>query len=132
MESDAAPARRSDGLDATFAALSDGTRRAILGRLRGGERSLSELAAPFAMSQTAVSKHVRVLEEAGLVAVEKRGRTRHCRLTAAPLQGVAGWIEDYQAFWTGQLDALGAFLTQEDTREEEKREERTREEETTE
>lgn len=97
-------------LDATFSALGDSTRRAILERLRAGEVTLSELSAPFDMSQTAVSKHVRVLSEAGLVAVEKRGRTRYCRLEATPLSDAATWLNDYERFWNSQLDRLGAFL----------------------
>ena len=95
-----------DHLDTTFAALSDGTRRAILSKLMAGETSLSELAEPFQMSQTAVSKHVRVLTNAGLVDVEKRGRTRHCRLNAARMKEATDWLMDYQAFWTQQLDSL--------------------------
>lgn len=97
-------------LDQTFAALGDGTRRAILSRLTQGEAALSELAAPFDMSQTAVSKHVRVLSEAGLVRVSKRGRTRYCRLEAAPMKQAAEWLETYQTFWEGQFDALARYL----------------------
>jgi len=93
-------------LNTTFAALSDETRRAILGRLMQGEARLSDLAAPFAMSQTAVSKHVRVLRNAGLVVVEKRGRTRHCRLNAAAMKQASDWLADYQSFWTAQFDNL--------------------------
>ncbi|MCI4663961.1 MAG: metalloregulator ArsR/SmtB family transcription factor [Neomegalonema sp.] len=99
-------------LDAVFAALSDETRRAILARLREGEARLSDLAQPFDMSQTAVSKHVRVLNDAGLIEIEKRGRSRHCRLTAAPLQDASAWLTDYEAFWSAQFDQLGAFLEQ--------------------
>jgi len=97
-------------LDQTFAALGDGTRRAILARLTRGETALSEIAAPFEMSQTAVSKHVRVLTDAGLVSVTKRGRTRYCRLEAAPMQQAAEWLETYQKFWAGQFDALAKHL----------------------
>jgi DNA-binding transcriptional ArsR family regulator len=97
-------------LDQTFAALGDGTRRAILARLTLGETALSEIAAPFAMSQTAVSKHVRVLSDAGLVRVTKRGRTRYCRLEAAPMKAAAEWLESYQAFWEDQFDALAKHL----------------------
>ncbi|WPZ36523.1 metalloregulator ArsR/SmtB family transcription factor [Thalassobaculum sp. OXR-137] len=97
-------------LDQTFAALGDGTRRAILARLTQGEAALSEIAEPFEMSQTAVSKHVRVLSEAGLVRVSKRGRTRYCRLEAAPMKQAAEWLETYQKFWEGQFDALARYL----------------------
>jgi DNA-binding transcriptional ArsR family regulator len=100
-------------LDATFAALSHGTRRAILHQLMSGESKLSDLAEPFNMSQTAVSKHVRVLSDAGLLIVEKRGRVRHCRLNAEPMRQVTGWLNDYQSFWTGQFDALGQLLAKE-------------------
>ncbi|MEH6477239.1 MAG: metalloregulator ArsR/SmtB family transcription factor [Sneathiella sp.] len=103
-----------ENLDTTFAALSDETRRAILGRLMKGETSLSELAEPFQMSQTAVSKHVSVLSEAGLLTVEKRGRTRHCRLNAEPMKQATDWLIDYQAFWTQQFDNLALFLASED------------------
>jgi len=97
-------------LDQTFAALGDGTRRAILARLAQGETALSEIAEPFQMSQTAVSKHVRVLSEAGLVSVSKRGRTRYCRLEAAPMKQAAEWLETYQKFWEGRFDALAQYL----------------------
>ena len=97
-------------LDQTFAALGDGTRRAILARLAQGEAALSEIAEPFDMSQTAVSKHVRVLSDAGLVSVSKRGRTRYCRLEAAPMKQAADWLETYQKFWEGQFDALARYL----------------------
>ncbi len=97
-------------LDQTFAALSDGTRRAILGRLAQGEAALSEIAEPFSMSQTAVSKHVRVLSDAGLVQITKRGRTRYCRLEATPMKAAAGWLETYQHYWQGQFDALARHL----------------------
>jgi DNA-binding transcriptional ArsR family regulator len=97
-------------LDGVFGALSDPTRRAIVARLAGGETTLSDLAAPFAMSLTAVSKHVRVLVAAGLVAQEKRGRTRFCRLEREPLQAAGAWITSYTEFWEGQLDALAAHV----------------------
>jgi DNA-binding transcriptional ArsR family regulator len=97
-------------LDGVFGALSDPTRRAIVARLATGEAPLSELAAPFDMSQTAVSKHVKVLMAAGLVAQEKRGRTRYCRLERRPLQAAGGWISSYAEFWEGQLDSLAAHV----------------------
>ena len=98
-------------LDTTFAALGDGTRRAILERLMQGEARLSDLAEPFEMSQTAVSKHVRVLSSAGLLVVEKRGRTRHCRLNAHVMKDASDWLASYQAFWTQQFDNLAQHLT---------------------
>ena len=101
-------------LDTTFAALGDRTRRAILGRLATGEAGLSELAEPFEMSQTAVSKHVGVLTEAGLVLVEKRGRTRYCRLNAVALKGATEWLADYESFWTDQVANLADHLSQDD------------------
>ncbi len=97
-------------LDATFTALGDSTRRAILARLAGGETALSEIAKPFDMTQTAVSKHVRVLREAGLVEVTKRGRTRYCRLSTAPMQEAIDWLKTYQVFWEERLDALSRFV----------------------
>ncbi len=99
-------------LDRTFAALSDGTRRAILARLMLGEARLSDLAAPFDMSQTAVSKHVRVLSNAGLLVVEKRGRTRHCRLNARAMKSASDWLADYQSFWTRQFDNLAQHMSE--------------------
>lgn len=95
-----------ENLDATFAALSHETRRAILRQLMQGETRLSDLAEPFDISQTAVSKHVRVLSTAGLVVVEKRGRIRHCRLNAQPMKRATDWLSDYQTFWTRQFDNL--------------------------
>lgn len=103
-------------LDTTFGALSDETRRAILSRLVDGEAGLAELAEPFDMSQTAVSKHVRVLQDAGLVHVEKRGRTRFCRLDAAALQPAAHWLGEYEFFWDRQVGSLAEHLNQEDNR----------------
>ena len=107
-----------ENLDTTFAALSDETRRAILLQLMQGEARLSDLAEPFDMTQTAVSKHVRVLSNAGLVVVEKRGRTRHCRLNTSGMRGMRGmknafdWLADYQSFWTQQFDNLAQHLAQ--------------------
>lgn len=99
-------------LDATFAALSDETRRRILAQLTHGEARLSDLAEPFEMSQTAVSKHVRVLSNAGLVQMEKRGRTRHCRLNASALKEASEWLSDYQTFWTQRFKNLAQHLDQ--------------------
>ena len=102
-------------LDRTFSALSDGTRRAILQRLAVGEARLSDLAKPFDMTQPAVSKHVRVLSDAGLVVVEKRGRTRHCRLNASRMKDASEWLWDFRAFWTQQLDHLARHLAEDAT-----------------
>ena len=97
-------------LNQTFAALSDGTRRAIVARLVEGETPLSDLAEPFEMSLTAVSKHVRVLSDAGLVSVAKRGRTRYCQLQAAPMKQASIWLDDYRKFWEDQFHSLSKFL----------------------
>jgi len=100
----------STALDSTFAALSDATRRGILARLASGEASVSELAAPYEMSLPAVSKHLRVLESAGLVARRKDGRVQRCQLTATPMKNAADWIEHYRRFWEAQFDSLARFL----------------------
>lgn len=98
-------------LDSTFAALSDATRRGILARLAsGGETSVSELATPYKMSLPAVSKHLRVLENAGLVSRQKDGRVHRCRLLAEPMKDAASWIEHYRVFWEAQLDSLARYL----------------------
>jgi DNA-binding transcriptional ArsR family regulator len=97
-------------LDATFGALADPTRRAILARLTLGESTVTELAAPFDVSLPAVSKHLRVLESAGLLQREIDGRIHRCRLAAQPMKDAAAWIETYRAFWEDQLDALAADL----------------------
>jgi DNA-binding transcriptional ArsR family regulator len=97
-------------LDSTFAALSDATRRGILARLATGEASVTELAQPYDMSLPAVSKHLRVLESAGLVARSKNGRVHRCRLEAAPMKSAAAWIEHYRQFWETQLDSLQRYL----------------------
>jgi DNA-binding transcriptional ArsR family regulator len=98
-------------LDSTFAALSDATRRGILARLaRQGETSVSDLAAPYKMSLPAVSKHLRVLETAGLVSRQKDGRVHRCRLRPGPMKDAAAWIEHYRQFWETQLDSLERYL----------------------
>jgi DNA-binding transcriptional ArsR family regulator len=97
-------------LDRTFAALSDPTRRAILTRLARGDASVSELAAPFAMSLPAISKHLRVLEQAGLIERTRDGRVHRLRLVAQPLHEAAAWIAHYQQFWEQQLVALADYL----------------------
>lgn len=97
-------------LDATFAALGDATRRAIVAQLATGEAPLSRLAEPFDMSLTAVSKHVRVLADAGLVSVQKRGRIRHCKLQARPMKDAVDWLNNYQVFWEDNFQALATYL----------------------
>lgn len=97
-------------LDATFGALADPTRRAIVERLTHGEASVGELAQPFDISLPAISKHLTVLEQAGLVARTKEGRVRHCRLIEEPMHDALEWIATYGNFWEGQLDSLGRFL----------------------
>lgn len=101
------PANR---LDSTFAALADPTRRAILARLAAGEAGVMELARPFAMSQPAISKHLKVLERAGLVSRGRRGPSRPCRLQAAPLREVARWTERYRRYWEGSFSRLDRLL----------------------
>jgi DNA-binding transcriptional ArsR family regulator len=97
-------------LDATFGALADPTRRAILARLAQGEAMVTELAEPFRVSLPAISKHVRVLEAAGLLEREVDGRVHRCRLAAQPMKNAAAWIEQYRAFWELQFDALAKYL----------------------
>jgi DNA-binding transcriptional ArsR family regulator len=96
--------------DAVFRALGDPTRRAILDRLRRREEGVTQLCAPFAMSQPAISQHLRVLADAGLVRARRRGRERLYRLNARPLREVFDWLGHYQAFWSEKLDALGDLL----------------------
>ncbi|WP_209003587.1 metalloregulator ArsR/SmtB family transcription factor [Labrenzia sp. CE80] len=103
-------------LDNTFAALSDSTRRAIISRLSQGEATLSDLADPFDMSLTAVSKHLKVLSDAGLVDIEKRGRSRHCRLQGEPIKEAVDWLDKYEAFWVDRFDSLARHLAKEDKR----------------
>jgi DNA-binding transcriptional ArsR family regulator len=99
-----------DHLSTTLAALSDPTRRAILARLAGGEATVTELAAPFAMSMPAVSRHLKVLEHAGLITRAREAQWRPCRISAAPLKDVAEWLAHYQRFWTESLDRLDEYL----------------------
>jgi len=99
-------------LNQTFAALADPTRRAILARLASGEAGVMELAAPFAMSQPAISKHLKVLERAGLVIRGRRGPSRPCRLQAEPLREVARWAEHYRRYWEGSFRRLDRYLGQ--------------------
>jgi DNA-binding transcriptional ArsR family regulator len=109
----------SAALDATFSALADPTRRAILASLaERRETSVTELARPYAMSLPAISKHLRVLEDAGLLARRKEGRVHHCRLVAAPMKPAVAWIERYQQFWEERLDALKRYLEETPSKEE--------------
>ena len=101
-------------LNRTFAALADPTRRSILRRLSSGSTTVSELAGPFSMSLPAVSKHLSVLENAGLVQRDKQGREYHCRLLAGNLREALDWIAFYRGFWEGQLDSMERFLAEED------------------
>jgi len=102
----------ADQLSTTFAALADPTRRTILARLATGERSVSELAAPFEMSMPAVSKHLRVLERAGLIVRARDAQWRPCRLNASPLKQVADWTERYRHIWEARFDRLDTYLQQ--------------------
>ena len=101
-------------LDSVFHALADPTRRAMLRSLASGQRTIGELAAPFSMSFTAASKHVRVLERAGLVRRRVEGRSHICRLDPAPLAAADEWLRFYETFWTERFDALEAVLKAED------------------
>lgn len=100
------------GLDATFSALADPTRRAILARLAKGETSVSELAEPFDISLPAISRHLKVLEQAGLISRGRDAQWRPCRLEAAPLADVAGWVERYRRFWDKSFDRMDAYLNE--------------------
>ena len=104
-----------DQLSYTFAALADPTRRAILARLALGETSVTELAQPFEMSMPAVSKHLKVLERAGLISRGREAQWRPCRLDAGPLKEAAGWIEEYRRFWEQTLDRLDKYLREIET-----------------
>jgi DNA-binding transcriptional ArsR family regulator len=105
-------------LDLFFAALADPTRRAILARLAEGEATVGELAEPFAISRPAISKHLRVLERAGLVRRTRDGRLSRCGLDATPMRGAAEWVERYRVYWESQLDALSRYLEREQNRKE--------------
>jgi DNA-binding transcriptional ArsR family regulator len=107
----------ADHLSATFAALADPTRRAILARLSSGETSVTELAEPFDMSMPAISKHLKVLERAGLIARGREAQWRPCRLEAAPLKDVADWVERYRAIWEQRFDRLDGYLRELKSRE---------------
>ena len=101
---------RPDSLDMTFAALADPTRRAILARLALGETSVTELAEPFAMSLPAISKHLKVLQRAGLITRSREAQWRPCRLDADPLKDAADWLDHYRRFWEQSLDRLADYL----------------------
>jgi DNA-binding transcriptional ArsR family regulator len=103
-----------DRLDAIFAALADRTRRGILDSLAGGDRAVSELAAPHDMSLPGFLKHLRVLEDAGLVARSKEGRVVSCELSAQPMQAADAWMSRYEKFWTEKLDSLARYLYQQE------------------
>jgi len=106
----------SPQLDTVFHALGDATRRRMLRELASGERTVGQLAEPFAMSLAAASKHIKALEAAGLIRREIRGRTHHCRLEPGPLASAQQWLRFYERFWTGSLDALERLLHEEDAR----------------
>lgn len=106
------PEATPDALSQVFAALADPTRRAILARLARGEASVTELAEPFAMSMAAVSKHLKVLERAGLITRGRDAQWRPCRLEAAALKGATDWLERYRRYWDVSLDRLDAHLTE--------------------
>jgi DNA-binding transcriptional ArsR family regulator len=100
----------TDHLSTTFAALADPTRRAILARLALGETSVSELCGPFRISPPAVTKHLKVLQRAGLISQGRRAQWRPCKLEAAPIREVAAWVEDYRRFWEESFDRLDSYL----------------------
>jgi DNA-binding transcriptional ArsR family regulator len=102
----------SELLDATFAALADPTRRAILARLASGQATVMELAAPFDMSQPAISKHLKVLERAGLVSRGRDAQRRPCRLEARPLKAVTDWLENYRSYWEESYQRLDTLLNE--------------------
>ena len=99
-----------DRLDETFAALANSTRRAILARLAQGEASVNELAAPFEMTLPAISKHIKVLEQAGLIARSRHAQFRPCRIEAEPLAAVSSWTEQYRPIWEGRFDRLDDYV----------------------
>ncbi len=106
----------TDRLSATFAALADPTRRAILARLCAGETSVSAIAEPFAMSLPAISKHLKVLERAGLIARSRDAQWRPCRLMAGPLKDAADWLKEYRRFWEESFDRLDDYLREAQTK----------------
>lgn len=105
-----APPWSDDELDTTFAALANSTRRAILGRLAEGDASVNELAEPFDMSLPAISRHIKVLEEAGLITRTRRAQFRPCAIDAGPLERVADWAEQYRHIWDDRFDRMDSYL----------------------
>ncbi|HEV7195311.1 MAG TPA: metalloregulator ArsR/SmtB family transcription factor [Pedococcus sp.] len=101
----------NDPLNTTFAALADPTRRAILERLAHGDATVGELAEPFAMTLPAISKHLSVLERAGLIVKSRDGQRRHCRITTTPLKNATAWLDDYRRHWEANLDSLDTYLS---------------------
>jgi DNA-binding transcriptional ArsR family regulator len=110
-----------DSLSTTFAALADPTRRAILARLAAGEATVTELAAPFSISLPAITKHLKVLEGAGLIRRGRQAQWRPCALEAGPLREVADWVQQYRSFWEHQFDRLEEFLRETCPQEKEKK-----------
>jgi DNA-binding transcriptional ArsR family regulator len=115
-----------DRLDATFSALADPTRRAILARLASGETSVSELAEPFEMSMPAISKHLKVLQRAGLIERGREAQWRPCRLSAGPLKDASDWLDRYRRFWEESLDRLDVYLRELQKRKAQKKERENR------
>lgn len=103
----------TDTLDLTFAALADATRRSILARLSRGDATVGQIARPFAISRPAISRHLRVLERAGLVRRTTEGRISRCELDAAPMRDAAEWVEFYRIYWEEQLDQLARYFEEE-------------------
>ena len=103
---------QADALTATFSALADPTRRAILARLASGEATVSELAEPFAISLPAISRHLKVLEQAGLISRGRDAQWRPCRIETAPLQQLDGWVERYRRLWDKNFDRMDAYLAE--------------------
>jgi len=101
----------NDSLSTTFAALADPTRRAILERLAHGNATVGELAEPFRMTMPAISKHLSVLERAGLITKSRDGQRRNCRITATPLKNATSWLNEYRRHWEANLESLDAYLT---------------------
>ena len=112
MNSDVATAAKADRLDETFAALANSTRRAILMRLTEGEANVNQLAEPFELSLPAISKHLKVLERAGLIVRGQRAQYRPCTLDAAPLEEVSTWAEQYRPIWEARFDRMDDYLSQ--------------------
>lgn len=110
----------TDALSRTFAALADPTRRAILARLSSGEASVKDLAEPFDMSQPAISKHLKVLEKAGLITRGREAQWRPCRIAASPLKDISDWLDQYRQFFEGSFDRLEAYLKELQKKEEER------------